>query len=92
MNIYVGNLSYDTNDEKLREAFAPYGTIDEARVVSDRDSGRSRGFGFVEMSDDTEARAAIEGMNGKDLDGRTLTVNEAKPREGGRERSSGPRY
>ncbi len=81
MNIYVGNLSYDMNEEQLREAFASYGTINEARVISDRYSGRSRGFGFVEMSDDTEAQAAIEGMNGKELDGRTLTVNEAKPRE-----------
>ena len=92
MNIYVGNLSYDMNEQQLREAFAPYGTVDEARVIMDRDSGRSKGFGFVDMSDDTEARAAIEGLNGKDLEGRTLTVNEARPREGGREPRSGPRW
>ncbi len=90
MNIYVGNLPYDTKDEQLREAFASYGTVDEARVIMDRDSGRSKGFAFVDMSDDTEARAAIEGLNGKDLAGRALTVREARPREGGRERRSGP--
>ncbi len=89
MNIYVGNLSYDMNEQQLREAFAPYGTVDEARVLSDRES-RSKGFGFLDMSDDNEARAAIEAMNGKDLAGRTLTVREARPREGGRERRSGP--
>ena len=92
MNIFVGNLSYDMNEQQLREAFAPYGTVDEARVIMDRDSGRSKGFGFVDMSDDTEARAAIEGLNGKDLEGRTLTVNEARPREGGGERRSAPRW
>lgn len=81
MNIYVGNLSYSTDDEGLRAAFEAYGAVDSAKVISDRDSGRSRGFGFVEMPNDDEARAAIEGVNGKELDGRTLRVNEAQPRE-----------
>lgn len=96
MNIYVGNLSYDTTDDTLREAFSRFGIVDSARVITDRVSGRSRGFGFVEMPNDDEARAAIEGMNGRDFEGRSLTVNEARPREprrggfggGGR----GPRY
>lgn len=80
MNIYVGNLSFDTRDEGLRSAFAQHGTVDSARIVADRESGRSRGFGFVEMNDEDEARAAIEALNGTELDGRVLTVNEARPR------------
>ena len=81
MNIYVGNLSYDTGDEDLRQAFEAFGRVDSARVISDRMTGRSRGFGFVEMSDDGEARAAIEKMDGQDLQGRALRVNEARPKE-----------
>jgi len=81
MNIYVGNLSYDTQDADLEGAFAEFGQVAEARVISDRDTGRSRGFGFVEMPDDAEARAAMERLNGADLQGRTLTVNEARPRQ-----------
>lgn len=80
MNIFVGNLSFDTRDEGLREAFSVYGAVDSAQVVMDRDSGRSRGFGFVEMSNDDEARQAISGLNGSDLGGRPLTVNEARPK------------
>ena len=81
MNIYVGNLSYDTNDDDLRDAFSQYGQVDDARVIKDRESGRSRGFGFVEMASDTEAKAAIEGTNGSDLQGRSLNGDEARPRE-----------
>lgn len=88
MNIYVGNLSWNTGDNDLRDAFEAFGEVSTAKVVMDRESGRSRGFGFVEMSDDGAARAAIEGMNDKDLQGRTLRVNEARPRE---ENSRGPR-
>jgi RNA recognition motif-containing protein len=80
MNIYAGNLSYETTDEDLREAFAAFGEVSSARVIKDRDTGRSRGFGFVEMPTDSEAQAAIAGLNGKDLKGRVLNVNEARPR------------
>ena len=80
MKLYVGNLSYDTGDQNLRSAFAAYGEVAEATVISDRDTNRSRGFGFVEMPDQTAAQAAMQGMNGKELDGRVLTVNEAKAR------------
>jgi len=80
MKIYAGNLSYNVSDEDLRAAFAQFGTVDSADVIMDRSTGRSKGFGFVEMSDATEAKAAIEGLNGKDLDGRNLNVNEARPR------------
>jgi len=80
MDIYVGNLAYSTNDESLRSAFAAYGEVASARVVSDRMTGRSKGFGFVEMPDRTQAQAAIDGLNGQDLDGRTLRVNESQPK------------
>jgi len=80
MNIYVGNLSYEVTDEDLQEAFAAFGEISSARVIRDRYSGRSRGFGFVEMPTQAEAQAAIQGLNGKDLKGRALNVNEARPR------------
>ncbi len=81
MKLYVGNLSFNTNDAGLRSAFEQFGAVASAQVVTDRDTGRSRGFGFIEMPNDGEAQAAIQGMNGKSLDGRDLTVNEAKPRE-----------
>ncbi len=79
--IYVGNLSFDTTDATLRTLFSAYGTISSATVLSDRETGRSRGFGFVEMENDSEAMAAITGLNGKAVDGRNLNVNEARPRE-----------
>lgn len=80
MNIFVGNLPFTTTDDSLREAFGRFGTVDSAQVIMDRETGRSRGFGFVEMGNDNEARDAIAGMNGADLDGRPLTVNEARPK------------
>ena len=85
MNIYVGNLAFTTTDHDLRQLFEPYGAVDEIRVITDRDTGRSKGFGFVEMPDSTTAKTAIAGLQGKELAGRTLTVNEAKPREPCRE-------
>lgn len=88
MKIYVGNLSYSTSEEDLRSAFSEFGAIDSVDVIMDRNTGSSKGFGFIEMSDDSEAKAAIEGMNGKDLDGRSLNVNEARPRAERPQRSS----
>ena len=80
MNIYVGNLAYEVNDDDLREAFAAYGEVTSAKVITDKFSGRSRGFGFVEMSGDEGAKEAIKEMEGKDLKGRAIKVNEARPR------------
>lgn len=88
MKIYAGNLSYNVSDEDLRAAFAQFGTVDSADVIMDRATGRSKGFGFVEMSETAEANAAIEGLNGKDLDGRSMNVNEARPRNDRPQRSS----
>ena len=85
MNIYVGNLSFSATDQDLRQLFEPYGVVDESRVIMDRDTGRSKGFGFVEMPDGTAARTAIAKLQGYAMEGRTLTVNEAKPREPRRE-------
>ena len=79
--IYVGNLSFSTSDSALRSAFEEHGEVLSASIVMDRETGRPRGFGFVEMANDDEAQAAINAMNGKNLDGRDLTVNEATPRE-----------
>ncbi len=81
MKLYVGNLAFETSGENLREHFAQAGTVETATVVEDRDTGRSRGFGFVEMSTKEEAEAAIAQFNGNDLNGRNLNVNVAKPRE-----------
>jgi cold-inducible RNA-binding protein len=86
-NIYVGNLSFDTSDDDLRDAFSQYGTVTSASVISDRETGRSRGFGFVEMADGGDE--AIAAMNGTDLQGRTLKVNEARPREDRRDGGGG---
>ena len=86
--LYVGNLSYDTSDSDLQRLFGEFGTVESAQVISDRDTGRSKGFGFVEMGSDQEAQAAISALNGKEVGGRALTVNEAKPRE---ERGGGGR-
>jgi len=79
--LYVGNLSYNIRDDDLNQAFAQYGSVSSAKVMMDRDTGRSKGFGFVEMGSDAEAQAAINGMNGQALDGRAIVVNEARPRE-----------
>lgn len=79
--LYVGGLSYDTTEEALKEAFAQAGSVDSAVIINDKMSGRSKGFGFVEMSSDEEAQKAMEMWNGKELDGRSLTVNEARPME-----------
>ncbi|MBU6296579.1 MAG: RNA-binding protein, partial [Planctomycetes bacterium] len=81
--LYVGNLPYSVGDSELSEMFAEHGSVVSAQVVLDRETGRSKGFGFVEMSTDEEANAAINGMNGKDINGRALTVNEARPKPGG---------
>jgi hypothetical protein len=79
--LYVGNLSYNVRDDDLQQAFAQFGAVSSAKVMMDRDTGRSKGFGFVEMGTDQEAQAAINGMNGQNLDGRAVVVNEARPRE-----------
>jgi RNA recognition motif-containing protein len=81
MRIYVGNMSFSTTEDSLREAFEKYGGVDDVTIVTDRDTGRPRGFGFVEMGNNDEAQKAIDGLNGTELDGRTLTVNEARPQE-----------
>jgi cold-inducible RNA-binding protein len=81
MKLYVGNLSFNTGEAELRALFEPHGEVASAAIVMDRDTGRSRGFGFVEMSSDDAARAAIGAVNGQSVDGRNLVVNEAKPRE-----------
>ena len=85
VNIYVGNLAFSTTGHDLRQLFEPYGVVDEIRVITDRDTGRSKGFGFVEMPDGTAASTAIAKLQGQEIEGRTLTVNEAKPREPRRE-------
>ena len=80
MNIYVSNLSYDTTEESLQELFAEYGEISSANIIKDRDSGRSRGFGFVEMPNDANAQKAIDELNNSDFEGKTITVNMARPK------------
>ena len=100
MNIYVGNLPFEATEDALHVAFTEHGEVTSARVITDRMTGRSRGFGFVEMANNDEAEAAIKALNGQDFQGRTLTVNEARPREngggggggGGGDRGSRPRY
>jgi RNA recognition motif-containing protein len=79
--LYVGNLSYEVDSSALESMFTPHGTVESAQIITDRDTGRSKGFGFVEMSSDDEAQAAIAAMNGTDQGGRSITVNEAKPKE-----------
>ena len=81
MNLYVGNLSYDMSEEKLRTEFAEYGEVQSAKIITDKFTGRSRGFGFVEMNSDDEGKKAMEELNGKDCEGRQLVVNEARPRD-----------
>jgi len=87
VNIFVGNLAFSATDDSLRQLFESHGVVDKVNIITDRDTGRSKGFGFVEMPDSAAAKAAIQGLNGKELDGRALTVNEAKPREPRREPS-----
>ena len=89
MNIYVSNLSFNIQDEDLKEFFAPYGEVSSAKVINDRETGRSRGFGFVEMSDDAAAQKAITELNEASVDGRTIKVTEAKPKEDRPARSNG---
>ena len=91
MNIYAGNLSYQLTDDELREAFANFGEVTSAKIIIDRDTGRSKGFGFVEMPDNTQAEAAMEQLNGSDLKGRSMKVNEAKPRPPRGPKQFGPR-
>jgi RNA recognition motif-containing protein len=81
MNMYVSNLSFHTTDENLRELFEKFGTVSSAKVITDRESGRSRGFGFVEMSADAEAKAAIQGLNNKEVEGRAMSVSVAKEKK-----------
>jgi RNA recognition motif-containing protein len=81
--LYVGNLTFGVTDAELEQLFAAHGTVQSAQVIMDRDTGRSKGFGFVEMGSDQEAQAATQALNGKEVNGRALTVNEARPKEGG---------
>lgn len=91
MNIYVGNLLRQTNEDDLRQAFEAYGQVTSAKIISDRETGDSRGFGFVEMPNNQEARSALSGLDGKDLQGRSLKVNEARPRNTRRNEFGGNR-
>lgn len=81
MNIYVGNIAYNMSDDELRAVFENFGHVDSARIITDRDTGRSKGFGFVEMPDDDQAAEALEALNGSEIMGRALTVNEARPKK-----------
>ena len=94
MNIYVGNLNYKFSDDDLKELFEEFGSVDSANVIKDRDTGRSKGFGFVEMENDEEAEAAIEELDGAEVDGRAIKVNKAKPKGsgGGGGKRGGGRY
>ncbi|MCD4652663.1 RNA-binding protein [bacterium] len=89
MDIYVGNLSYQTTNDDLQELFEAYGTVNSVRIITDRDTGRSKGFGFVEMPEQTEAQEAIDNINGTDLSGRSLRVNESQPRPRNNNRRGG---
>ncbi len=96
MKLYAGNLSYGTDENTLRKAFEQHGTVDSVNIITDKATGRSKGFGFIEMPDDAQARAAIDALNGAELDGRTIKVSESKPQErrpagGGRGFRGGPR-
>ena len=92
MNIYVGNLPFNTTEAELREAFEEYGKVSSAHIVIDRETNRSRGFGFIEMDAEAEGQAAIAGLDGADFQGRTLRINEARPREERRPRRAPNRY
>ena len=91
VNIFVGNLAFTVTEQDVRELFAPYGVVERINLITDRETGRPRGFGFVEMADDQAARAAITALNGKELAGRALNVNEARQREERRPSGGGPR-
>ena len=91
MKLYVGNMSFDSSEDDIRKAFEAHGTVDSVALITDRDTGRAKGFGFVEMPNDDEARAAIENLNEKDFMGRMLKVNEARPRTEGRRGGGGGR-
>lgn len=92
MKLYVGNLSFSTSENTLEDAFAAFGSVDSVAIINDRETGRPKGFGFVEMSSAQEAKAAIEGLDGKELDGRNIKVNEARPKEDRPRRSGGGGY
>lgn len=92
MNIYIGNMSFNTTEDQLRQAFEGYGEVSTVKIISDRDSGKPRGFGFIEMSSEKEAAAAIAGLNGHELNGRELNVNEARPRADSGNRSGNNGY
>lgn len=92
MNIYVGNLSYKVSDQDLQEVFEEFGTVVSAKVIKDRETGRSKGFAFVEMENDEDAQAAIEELDGAEIDGRTVKVNKARPKESGNRGGSNRRY
>jgi len=92
MNIYIGNLSYDTTEDQLRQTFAGYGEVSTVNIIMDRESGRPKGFAFIEMPTKDEATAAISGLNGQDLNGRSLNIDEAKPRADSGNRSGGNGY
>jgi RNA recognition motif-containing protein len=87
MNIYVGNLSYGVDEDGLKQTFEEYGEVTSVKIISDKFTGRSKGFGFIEMADDEKGKEAIEALNGKEMDGRNITVNEARPREDNRDRN-----
>ena len=92
MNIYIGNMSFDTTEDQIRQAFAGYGEVSTVNIITDKQTGQPRGFGFVEMVETSEATAAISGLNGQDLNGRALNVNEAKPRADSGNRGGGNNY
>ena len=92
MQIYVGNISYQTTEEGLESLFGNYGAVESVKIITDRETGRSKGFGFISMTDDSAAQTAVEELNGKDYDNRTLRVNEAKPREERPRRSFNNRF
>ncbi|MBD3333456.1 RNA-binding protein [candidate division GN15 bacterium] len=87
MNIYIGNMSFDTTEDQLRQAFEGYGEVSTVKIITDRDSGQPKGFGFVEMASKDEAMAAISGLNGQEMNGREVNVNEARPRKEGGNRN-----
>jgi cold-inducible RNA-binding protein len=92
MNIYVGNLSYETTEGDLQSAFERFGSVSSARVITDKYTGKSKGFGFVEMANTAEARTAIQELNNRDMNGRNVSVNEAKPKESSGDRRGGSRW